>query len=1340
MSRLFLLLGLWFLTMPMWAQVKEAPVNKNSNTIEIALPGPQLTAQPISDIKGQKNLSDKELNDQIVKDLRPQPNFLNPPKSNLLDVQIGTGTIKDLYPIDPYYGYSYTQNIYLASEIGYAGQITKIKYYFAGSDLSKAKDWVVYMGHTTKTSFTSTTDWIPVAQLTEVFNGSITWAANSWIEITLTTPFNYNGTDNLVIAVDENTPQYNSTSDRFYCSTVTGNRGIRYRSDYTNPDPANPPTADAIEGKIANIIISITPNIPYQNNLKLGSIDDVPSLIPSGQTITPKVTVVNFGQNLQDTFDVYLTILNANNDTVYADTVAYRDTIQSLETMQFTFDNWTPADGEYTLVAEVKIMDGVVDENPSDDVKQLTTLVGTIVNMQNGQTSTCNALFYDSGGPNGDYSNNENLTYTFLPASPNAYIKVEFLSFVTELNYDSLMIYDAANTNSGYLGKWHGTNSPGTIIAQNPSGALTFKFKSDNIVVKSGWAAKVTCFIPPQHDLAVVDVKPKMIIFKGNAVKPKVKIKNVGLNEEANWSVTVTSKTGYSSTIQNLATIPSMGIYEVEMDDWTPAPGTDTLTAVVTVDNDENHSNDTLAVTVYILEGPTFTLNATQKTYNIINLANGQENQILTGLSTTPFPMAEEYDGNYVYRILSGMTIGTVEVGQYTPMGTITGATGTPTGLAYDWLNDKWYMTIINSNNQTGLFELNMSTLQVTQIGSYASPMIIGIDVADDGFIYGPSINDDKLYKIDPQTGTFTEIGAVGLDLNYGQDVTWDPIEQKLYTITCLASGTNAFGYYDLQTGAFTQILAKGTDQYATIVNTREPIARYPITFHVTDGTNPLVNAKITVGQSSFYTDQDGYVTKKYPDGTYNFTVEKYGFAQYTGQFTVSGAADTVEVEMTALPSYTATIVVKNAADQLLANAQVVVKQGQLLLGEGTTNDQGQFEVPGLVDGSYDYTVTLAEYNPANGTFDVNGADTTVDVTLTEIIWMPYGLLAQQLNNEGDVKLSWNNDLGFFDDIESYTAFEYQQIGNYTLYDGDGGTTYGINNISFPNQNYVGAAIVFKPSETTPPLTATAWQPYSGLQYIAFFNSETPPDNNWLITPKVTAAQGMKFSFWAKSVTAQYGLERMKVGVSTAADPLPVSNYTFITPSPYVEVPIEWTYYEYDLSTYAGQDIYLAINCVSNDAFVLMVDDIKVGFNTPKSAKPVVKYRVYLDGDFVGETTNEEYIYENLQNGEYTGGVEGVFITDTSEMAMVNFTVSGVVNNKEIKVNYVVYPNPTTDFVSVMYKGTYRVELTDLSGKRILTTNAQNFATLDLRKLNSGVYMLKIYSDKDQYVTKIIKK
>ncbi|PWH84947.1 hypothetical protein DIT68_11275 [Brumimicrobium oceani] len=77
-------------------------------------------------------------------------------------VNVGTGTLTgQALPIEPYYGYSYSQSIYLASEINANGSITGITFYTdAGTIISNSNDWVVYLGHTTKSSFTSSSDWV----------------------------------------------------------------------------------------------------------------------------------------------------------------------------------------------------------------------------------------------------------------------------------------------------------------------------------------------------------------------------------------------------------------------------------------------------------------------------------------------------------------------------------------------------------------------------------------------------------------------------------------------------------------------------------------------------------------------------------------------------------------------------------------------------------------------------------------------------------------------------------------------------------------------------------------------------------------------------------------------------------------------------------------------------------------------------------------------------------------------------------------------------------------------------------------------------------------------------
>jgi uncharacterized protein (TIGR02145 family) len=116
--------------------------------------------------------------------------------------------------------------------------------------------------------------------------------------------------------------------------------------------------------------------------------------------------------------------------------------------------------------------------------------------MSNDTVITCSGNFYDSGGPEGNYLDNENFTMTFYPASPGAVIMAGFTAFSTEPGYDSLYIYDGPETESPLIGAYNGTNGPGTVAATHASGALTFNFISDYSVVRPGWSASISCQLP----------------------------------------------------------------------------------------------------------------------------------------------------------------------------------------------------------------------------------------------------------------------------------------------------------------------------------------------------------------------------------------------------------------------------------------------------------------------------------------------------------------------------------------------------------------------------------------------------------------------------------------------------------------------------------------------------------------------------------------------------------------------------------------------------------------------------------------------------------------------------
>ena len=99
------------------------------------------------------------------------------------------------------------------------------------------------MGHTSKTSFSSGSDWISTGSMTQVFSGNYTVGAHAgWYSITLDNSFTYNNSDNLVIAIDDNTGSYNSSYHDMYHSYENSNQCLYVKSDGTNYNPSSPPS------------------------------------------------------------------------------------------------------------------------------------------------------------------------------------------------------------------------------------------------------------------------------------------------------------------------------------------------------------------------------------------------------------------------------------------------------------------------------------------------------------------------------------------------------------------------------------------------------------------------------------------------------------------------------------------------------------------------------------------------------------------------------------------------------------------------------------------------------------------------------------------------------------------------------------------------------------------------------------------------------------------------------------------------------------------------------------------------------------------------------------------
>ncbi len=98
-------------------------------------------------------------------------------------------------------------------------------------------------------------------------------------------------------------------------------------------------------------------------------------------------------------------------------------------------------------------------------------------------------------------------------------------------------------------------------------------------------------------------------------------------------------------------------------------------------------------------------------------------------------------------------------------------------------------------------------------------------------------------------------------------------------------------------------------------------------------------------------------------------------------------------------------------------------------------------------------------------------------------------------------------------------------------------------------------------------------------------------NDDWLISDEINVQSGDSLVFYAKSHSTSF-LEDFNVRLSTASrtDTADFSE----TLLQVTETPYAWTRYSLDLSSYAGQTVFLAWQCVSVDQYYLYLDDISV--------------------------------------------------------------------------------------------------------------------------------------------------
>ena len=264
-------------------------------------------------------------------------NFVTPCNSPI-PVTVGSGTANtqgNYFPLQTFYNYSYTQQIIPAAQLNNDAQsFNAIAFqYFLSTALTRNVD--IYLAHVPASANLSS-GWIQPSGTTDnaftlVHSGNVNFnnsGTDYWLEIPFTQNFQYNGTDNLLVAVLDHTGTYTNSSNKFYThnDANTANMSRYVYRDASTYDPFGPDAAGTLSSNVNNIRFifcdesnCIRPNTLTTSNITENSADL--SWVSAGSESSWEIeyrTSIDTGWNYYgQASSTTETLYNLNSDTRY---------------------------------------------------------------------------------------------------------------------------------------------------------------------------------------------------------------------------------------------------------------------------------------------------------------------------------------------------------------------------------------------------------------------------------------------------------------------------------------------------------------------------------------------------------------------------------------------------------------------------------------------------------------------------------------------------------------------------------------------------------------------------------------------------------------------------------------------------------------------------------------------------------------------------------------------------------------------------------------------------------------------------------------------------------------
>lgn len=322
---------------------------------------------------------------------------------------------------------------------------------------------------------------------------------------------------------------------------------------------------------------------------------------------------------------------------------------------------------------------------------------------------------------------------------------------------------------------------------------------------------------------------------------------------------------------------------------------------------------------------------------------------------------------------------------------------------------------------------------------------------------------------------------------------------------------------------------------------------------------------------------------------------------------------------------------------------------------------------------------------------------------------------------DNTVELQWNVPdeaefpETFVDDVENYRSYAIDNVGAWTMHDGDQAINYlmgdgGGNIFEWENCREKQAFIVFDTEQFGVTLQA---QPMSGTKYFAAWPAAGVQNDDWLISPELPG-DAQLISFYARSLKA--GSDAIEIHVSDSDTD--VASFVNISGAKPVEISDEWRLYHFALP--AGTR-HFAIRYVGNDGEGIMIDDIMY-FGNPVSAPD--GYNIYRNGVKLNTSLIEglSFADSDIELGQaYRYHVapvyNGVEMEKSNEL-LIETSAIGIIGEDAAAI-----VNPVHGGVEVLGAQGQLVNVYAIDGKCMASVVASDRQRIDLQP---GIYVVSV--------------